>query len=262
VTDPVTRTRLADTIKQLSDNAVPLSFLVVGVSDDLDQILGQHPSIQRNLVSVHLPLMTDAEIGTILTDGGRLIGLDFPAPVLLRIVALARGNPHLAQVLGLRLAQAAARRNADVVGNGDIDLVVKQAIAEVSPGDGRLYTGLTRDGADTQMSSTLLRLAEAPEDRWGCLRAYRDAHGQIRVGSMGLAPDVWEHLLGAEVIRPVDARSGLFAFKNRSFLHFLLLMAECERAEAASAAPAEVRTLTADYVGSASARVHRLSPRL
>ena len=260
VTDPLTRSRLADTIKQLSDNGAPLSFVVVGVSDDLDQILGQHPSIQRNLVAVHLPLMSDDEVGSILTDGGRLIGLEFPPPVMSRVVGLARGNPHMAQLLGLRLAQATARRNADVVADADISLVIRQAIAEVSPRDGRLYAGLTRDGADVEMATILQRLAEAPEDRWGCLRALREANGYVRIGSFGISLEAWEHLLAEGVLRPVDARSGLFTFQNRSFLHFLLLMAEQEREAEPSALPGDVRTLTAEFVG--SARVHRLSPRL
>jgi hypothetical protein len=204
--------------------------------------------------------MTDEEVGSILTDGGRLIGLEFPQPVLARVVALARGNPHMAQLLGLRLAQATARRNANVVADADIGLVMRQAIAEVSPRDGRLYAGLTRDGADGEMATILQRLADAPEDRWGCLRALRDANGYVRIGNFGIALETWEHLLAEAVLRPVDARSGLYTFQNRSFLHFLLLMAEQEMEATRLAEPAEVRALSAEFVG--SARVHRLSPRL
>ncbi len=44
VQDAATRTLLADTIKQVSDRGLPLLFMIIGVSDSLEQILGQHPS--------------------------------------------------------------------------------------------------------------------------------------------------------------------------------------------------------------------------
>ena len=41
--DVATRTRLADTIKLLSDRAAPILFIIVGVSDNLEELLGRHP---------------------------------------------------------------------------------------------------------------------------------------------------------------------------------------------------------------------------
>ena len=74
-----TRTRLADSIKQLSDRDAPLLFLIVGVSDDLERIMGQHPSIARSVGGVHLPLFTDREIAQIIAKGGQETGFSFPA---------------------------------------------------------------------------------------------------------------------------------------------------------------------------------------
>jgi hypothetical protein len=261
VTDAATRTRLADSIKQLSDQGIALSFLVVGVSDDLDQILGQHPSIQRNLVAVHLPLMTDAEIETILVEGGTTIGLEFPKPALSRIVALTRGNPHVAQVLGLRLAHAAAHRAGDRVTDADIDLVIRQAIDEASPRDSRLYAALTRDGTDSEMATTLTRLAEAPEDRWGCLRAHQVAKGDVSIGTLAVTAETWAQLLSSGVLRPVNAAAGLVTFQNRSFLHLLLFIADHARRTTSPVEAPELRSLPAERLAAPSARIHRLSPR-
>ena len=77
VVDPLTRTRLADTIKLLSDRDAPLLFLIVGVSENLEQILGQHPSIQRSVVGLHLPLLTDRDVAQLITKGGREAGFSF-----------------------------------------------------------------------------------------------------------------------------------------------------------------------------------------
>jgi ABC-type glutathione transport system ATPase component len=54
VTDRGTRKSIADTIKTLSDNAVDTTVLVVGVAESLDQLIGEHPSIERALREVHM----------------------------------------------------------------------------------------------------------------------------------------------------------------------------------------------------------------
>ena len=90
VADEATRTRLADTIKVLSDRAAPIQFIILGVSENLEELLGRHPSIQRNVVGVPLPLLTDAEIESLLDQGARDSGLRFAPPVQEAIVALSR----------------------------------------------------------------------------------------------------------------------------------------------------------------------------
>lgn len=71
VLDESTRTRFADTIKQVSDRGAAVSFIILGVSDSLEELLGRHPSIQRNVIGVQTPLLSDAEIDEILEFGSR-----------------------------------------------------------------------------------------------------------------------------------------------------------------------------------------------
>ena len=94
VQDATTRTLLADTMKQLSDRAVPILFMIIGVSESLDQILGQHPSLQRNLVAVHLPLLSDEEIVSLVEQGAGEAGLAFPKELVTSIAVIARGMPN------------------------------------------------------------------------------------------------------------------------------------------------------------------------
>ena len=101
VSDVATRTRLADTIKLLSDRAAPILFIVVGVSENLEELLGRHPSIQRNIVGVPLPLLKDTEIRTLLERGAQDAGLVFPPIARDAIAAFARGVPYIAQLLAL-----------------------------------------------------------------------------------------------------------------------------------------------------------------
>jgi len=89
-----------------------LTLLLIGVSQDVDDLLGKHPSLQRTLVTIPLPLMTAAEIEAIILGGEQRSGLRFASAVRQRIVELAQGLPYHAQLLCLFAARNAVRRHA------------------------------------------------------------------------------------------------------------------------------------------------------
>ncbi len=262
VADVTTRARLADTIKQLSDRAIPLSFLVVGVSDNLDQILGQHPSIQRNLVAVHLPLLTDAEIGRILLDGGAQAGFHFSAACVACVTALARGNPYMVQLLGLRLVQAATWHGAHAVGDEDVVSAIAQMVLEAAPHDAAAYDELTAGGRDAEMVDLLVHLAMAEQDRWGRLRAVPEPAGEVAIDGWKVSDRMWRRIAASGVLRAIGSCSGQYVFETRSFMHHLLLLAEQRRATCA-ARPAHDETLIAAEraVSGGTTRFHRLAWR-
>ncbi len=210
VLDTATRTRLADTIKQLSDRRLPLLFMIVGVSDTLEQILGQHPSIQRNVIGVHLPLFSDEEVGRLVVEGGQAAGLSFPEAAVNCVLWVSRGMPYMAQMLALRLAQAAAARGDSIVSLVDfrtaVDRLALAAPAHVS----RLYADLTRQETDVEMMLALRRIASAPQDPFGRLLVSGSGDGCVTVAG-GRLP-------------AVGAASGQFTFRERGLMHHVLLL--------------------------------------
>ena len=225
VQDKDTRTRLADTIKQVSDQGIPLLFMVVGVSENLEQILGQHPSIQRNLVAVQLPLLSDAEVAAIIETGAQLAGFIVTPPVAQNVAILARGSPYMAQFIGLRLVQSARKRgNADV---SEIDLAtaVNRLLAEASPHTLAFYASLTSGATDAEMVRALLALATAGQDVWGrfaVLPSFRDG---VAVGQNHIRAESWARILDAGVLRAVPERFGLYTFADRNLMHHIILLA-------------------------------------
>ncbi|MBD0275531.1 MAG: ATP-binding protein, partial [Acetobacteraceae bacterium] len=159
VGDVMTRTRLADTIKLLSDRAAPILFIVVGVSENLEELLGRHPSIQRNIVGVPLPLLKDAEIKTLLERGAQDAGLVFPPAARDAIAAFARGVPYTAQLLALHAGYSVLGRGGREVAGADLESALEMAVAEADPRIARLYETLTDGGRDTAMAAFLLGLA-------------------------------------------------------------------------------------------------------
>ena len=55
-------TLLADTIKTLSDHAVSSTIVLVGVANSIEELIGEHQSILRNLSQVEMPRMRPDEL--------------------------------------------------------------------------------------------------------------------------------------------------------------------------------------------------------
>jgi hypothetical protein len=241
IVDPETRTMLADTIKQLSDRSVPLLFLLIGVSDNLEQLLGQHPSIQRALVALPLPLLSDEEISGIVEKGAKDAGLTFPAELVSSIVTISRGMPYLAHVLGLRVAQAAARRNTTIVRPVDfvsaLERLVRQAPTEVL----RHYDDLTANGRDEAAAWALRVVATCPQDAYGVIRVIETPGEKALLGGQRVSWTGWTKLCEHGVVRRCFGDASSVVVTQRSLVQHVQLQ-EALRKNAAIARDAVAET--------------------
>ncbi len=252
VTDVETRTRLADTIKLLSDRGIKLYFMVVGVSDTLEQIIGQHPSIQRNIVPIHLPLLRDDEIAGMLTKGGQQAGISFTDAAVRLVVNVARGMPYMAQLLGLRITQAALRRGDEQVQDVDLVAAVDRLLDESSPAVVSTYASLVGAGSEPGMSALLFRLVNAEQDQWGRMGVVRTTP-HVLVGGRRMSETVWNRLMDAGVLVQPEGEGGMVQFRDRGLVyHVQLLAARADLAGERSAAVANGTTALLRPVASGS----------
>jgi hypothetical protein len=225
VEDPGTREKLSDTIKQLSDQDVSLQLLIVGVSENLDQILGQHPSIQRAVVGVHLSLFADRDVALVIARGGREAGLTFSPDVVTRITVVARGMPYMAQLLGLRLSQVAIERGDTTVATEDFLVAVERLVDDANLRVLALYAALTDHGRNANMVQALRRVATAPQDPWGRLQVLDAPDQSVMVGGRLITAQCWQQMQAAHVLHSAMPGSGLFVFGERGLMHHVLLLA-------------------------------------
>ena len=223
VEDTDTRTRFADTIKQVSDRGAALSFVIVGVSDSLEELLGRHPSIQRNILGLPLPLLTDEQIEEVLQRGGREAGINFPHEIKQSIVSVSRGVPYIAQLLGLHAGiEALARRSADV-DMADFEAACVRALDEMDPRVAALFSRLVGRHANANMRSALLAVASGEQDRFGRFTALA-THGGWLVAGRHLTTDQWSLMVEMGAVRECpSAGFGVFAFADAMLQHYVLL---------------------------------------
>ena len=218
----VVRTQFADTIKQISDRGVRMLFMLVGVSDSLEQMLGEHQSIQRALVALPLPLLSEERVGELVADGAAEAGLEIAPPLAARIASLSRGMPYMAQLLALRVVQATALRGAKRATDADLRCAADRLVDEAEPRVLSLYAVLTHHGADAAAVDALHVVATAEQDAFGRIQVRHEAEG-VRV-ARGLVPaGCWQRLLDAGVVNAGLPSSPLVSVSDRSLLNHVLM---------------------------------------
>ena len=109
IEDPDIDVLFADTIKTLSDFHIDIdtTLILVGVADDVDDLITEHESVNRCLVQIHLPRMTIEELADIIESGIEIVGMRISEEAVARICKVSLGLPHYVHALGLTSGRAA-----------------------------------------------------------------------------------------------------------------------------------------------------------
>lgn len=122
-------TRLfADTIKTLSDYSVPATLVIVGVADDVDELITGHKSAERAIVQIQMPRMSTEELKKIVTNGLDTLGMEIEGSALDRISTLSQGLPHYTHLLALHAARKALDSNNLTITLGHLNESIKNAL--------------------------------------------------------------------------------------------------------------------------------------
>lgn len=119
---------MADTIKALSDSAVRVTILIVGVAESVDTLIENHASVERALVQVALPRMSKDEIEQILDKGFTRLGMSIEKKPKLELVSLSQGLPYITHLLGLHVSRVALDDQRLTVTEKDLDRGIKNAL--------------------------------------------------------------------------------------------------------------------------------------
>lgn len=127
-----TKRALADTIKALSDNSVDATVLLVGVADSVSGLISEHQSIERALVQIQMPRMSQSELGEILDKGAGKLSMKFEDEARKQIVRLSRGLPHYTHSLGLHAVRTAIAKDQEIITASHVENSVETALEEIN----------------------------------------------------------------------------------------------------------------------------------
>jgi Cdc6-like AAA superfamily ATPase len=160
------RQSIADLIKTLSDRAVRAQLIIGGVGSNVTELIEHIPSIQRNIVGLQVPPLTDREVRHLLRITDEQVGVTFQPDAADLVVALTEGWPYVASLLSHHAALAAMGRRSMEVDRPDVIEALADAVQEVH---GRLAPESRKEVEFTAVGETnaLLELAARAHIHFG-----------------------------------------------------------------------------------------------
>lgn len=168
IENPDARSAMADTVKFLSDRNVPVTVVMIGVADDIDDLIENHRSVERCMMQVNLPRMSRDEIEDVVQRGLNAHGMEITEGALHEISRLSRGLPHYAHSFGLHAGRSAIDRRSLSVTQGDVSSALKAVLEEVQASTKSDYIkAITSARKDARYRQVLLAAALAKSDELG-----------------------------------------------------------------------------------------------
>lgn len=159
---------MANTIKALSDYSVNVTVLIVGVADDIHELIGEHPSISRCLEQVPMSRMDNREMREIIDKRVSQLGMEVHPDAYFKIIELSRGLPAYAHLLGLYSVQSAIERHSLTVSESDVDTAIQRALERSQESiQGDYTSAIHSNRSDSLYRHVLLACALAKTDSRG-----------------------------------------------------------------------------------------------
>lgn len=167
IKDKNTMSLMANTIKFLSDYSVNVTVILVGVANDVNELISEHQSISRCLEQVLMPRMSVAERKEILEKTLPRLDMKIEPDGLFKIVYLSRGLPSYVHALGQAAALNAVGRKSLLIKVADVDAAVGRVLEKSEESVQESYDRATRSNrSDNLYKQVILAAAMAePDDR-------------------------------------------------------------------------------------------------
>ena len=172
VSDEATKRAMADLIKNISDNIPLVKLILVGVGSSITDLIGQHPSISRNLVEIEVPIMSTEEIIEILKKGCNALSILASDSVYSQAALLSNGFPHYAHHLGLCIAKACATQETTTIDDRMFnELACSFAVEDALEEFRAAYSRATKTTQSSRYPLIFCSCAHADHDENGVFRS-------------------------------------------------------------------------------------------
>jgi Cdc6-like AAA superfamily ATPase len=167
-----TTTLLSDCIKTLSDQAVNVTLMLVGVADSVGELIEEHQSIERALIQIPVPRMPRQELSQIVENGTARLGLSIDRAALDHITALSQGLPYYTHLLSLYASRQALDRHSMTITPIDVKAAIRDALDKSQQSIKSAYYEATRSQHTGNIyRQVLLACALAVTDEFGFFTA-------------------------------------------------------------------------------------------
>jgi Cdc6-like AAA superfamily ATPase len=167
--DDTAKQKLAELMKQLSDEGSGFKVLMVGIAETAAGLTAAHPSVSRCLRETKLGRMSDDELEEIVSVGATRVGLTFTSEAVAAIVTCSAGYPHFTHLLALKCAESAIAVGRTKISKDDVVTAMGVAITDTEGSLRASYEDACRSQGTEMyrivlMAAATLDAAEFPAD--------------------------------------------------------------------------------------------------
>jgi len=159
------KTQMADILKLFSDSIPQITILIVGIAKSVEDLIGEHPSIERCIKQIELPLMDNMESKIMIENNLKLIHLKIELKILEQIIEFASGFPNYMHLLCKYAAREAVTGKQKVINVQHFNHAVIKSIDNSDYSIKNTYALATKSASpQNQFADVLLACALADTD--------------------------------------------------------------------------------------------------
>ncbi|MBP6237176.1 MAG: ATP-binding protein [Saprospiraceae bacterium] len=122
------RSKFADLIKSLSDNSTNIKIMIVGIAENVINLIGNHQSLERCLMQIRMPRMSEPELLEIIQKGCDEVEMEMTKQVQNKIISFSSGFPHYTHLLSKFSLKNAIEKDQIKVKTENLDFAINLAI--------------------------------------------------------------------------------------------------------------------------------------
>jgi Cdc6-like AAA superfamily ATPase len=161
----------ANLIKEFYDFSITTTVILVGVAENISELIEDHASIDRALVEVPLSRMSDGELIEIIQKRASRTVMTFTRDAVWTIVILSRGLPYFTQTLAKHAALHAIDNGRLEITNDDVEASMTRFIEDTEKAFQEAYKAAIRSNQGNYFEQSLLACALARTDDEGFFTA-------------------------------------------------------------------------------------------
>jgi Cdc6-like AAA superfamily ATPase len=158
------RRLMSHTLKAISDTGISATVLIVGVAEDINALVSEHQSIERNITEIKMPRMSAEELKEILDRRYARLGMSINGDARWKIITLARGLPTYVHTLGRDSARETLKRQQLNIEEEDVDGAIRSLVYQSDQSAKRAYTQATDSNKRNSFREVLLACAVCRAD--------------------------------------------------------------------------------------------------
>ena len=126
------RQAIGELIKNLSDRLIRVQLVIGGVADNITQLVTQIPSIQRNIVGIQIPNLTQAETREMLDIAEQQGNVRFDEQARRDLTVASAGLPYLVGLIGQHSVRFGVDDGTSWINQTHVARAVQQAVDDLA----------------------------------------------------------------------------------------------------------------------------------